>query len=163
MVSAVTLDPRPSPSITDAEKLVTSVHEVMRSVLHSLHPVLEAEGISMGQFWSLHLVSSLETASVSVVARHLSVSAPSVCVSIDQLEESGLVVRKRSPSDRRAVELSLTTKGRKVEGRVWAEVGRTMAQAAGALSPKDVATAIRVFQELNRRLGSIGSPAGEAV
>jgi DNA-binding MarR family transcriptional regulator len=163
MVSAQSLALPPAPTNTDAEKLVTSVHEVMRSVLHSLHPVLEAEGISMGQFWSLHLVSSLQTASVSTVARHLSVSAPTVCVSIDQLEDAGLVVRKRSPRDRRAVELSLTTKGRKVEGRVWAAIGRTMAQAAEELSPKDVTTAIRVFQELNRRLGSIGSVTGETL
>ncbi len=160
MVAAVSLASRPTPSNSEAEQLVTSVHEVMRSVLHRLHPILEAEGISMGQFWSLHLVSSLQIASLSTVARHLSVSAPTVCVSIDQLEEDGLVVRKRSARDRRAVELSLTPKGRKVESRVWVAIGRTMAEAAGYLPPRDLTTAVRVFQELNRRLDPASSGSG---
>ncbi|MGA8603498.1 MAG: MarR family transcriptional regulator [Thermoplasmata archaeon] len=136
----------------EAEELVASVHEVMRSVLHRIHPTLEAEGISMGQFWALHLVSSLRAASVSTVARHLSVSAPTVCASVDQLEASGLVTRHRSERDRRAVDLSLTPKGRKVESRVWARIGRVMAEAAEELPPEDVATAVRVFRELNGRL-----------
>lgn len=136
----------------DADELVASVHEVMRSVLHRTHPTLEAEGISMGQFWALHLVSSLRSASVSSVARHLSVSAPTVCANVDQLVAAGLVTRHRSERDRRAVELSLTPKGRKVEARVWGRIGRVMTEAAGQLPREDVATAVRVFRELNRRL-----------
>ncbi|HYA54536.1 MAG TPA: MarR family transcriptional regulator [Thermoplasmata archaeon] len=135
----------------DAETLVTSVHEVMRSVLRSVHPTLEAEGISMGQFWALHLVSSLRSTSVSVVARHLSVSAPTVCGNIDQLESAGLVTRHRSERDHRAVELTLTAKGRRVEARVWARMGQVMTEVAGELPGSDVATAARVFRELNRR------------
>src|SRR5208282_2414745 len=125
------------------------------------HPVLEAEGISMGQFWALHLVSSLRAASVSTVARHLSVSAPTVCASVDSLEAAGLVTRHRSERDHRAVELSLTGKGRKVEARVWSRIGRLMGEAAEGLSPEDVTTAVRVFQAMNLRLDpSAPSPRG---
>ena len=143
---------RREPAPADADQLVASVHEVMRSVLHRVHPALEAEGISMGQFWALHLVSSLRAASVSTVARHLSVSAPTVCANVDQLEAAGLVTRHRSERDRRGVDLSLTPNGRKVESRIWGRIGRLMAQAAEDLPPEDVATAVRVFRELNRRL-----------
>jgi len=145
----------------EAEQLVASVHEVMRSILHRIHPALEAEGISMGQFWALHLVSSLRAASVSTVARHLSVSAPTVCANVDQLEAAGLVTRHRSERDRRAVDLSLTPKGRRVESRVWARIGRVMAGAAEELPPEDVATAVRVFRELNLRLDAGGSLSRE--
>jgi MarR family transcriptional regulator, organic hydroperoxide resistance regulator len=151
MVATAALAPRDEVP-RGPEQLVASVHEVMRSVLHRVHPALEAEGISMGQFWALHLVSSLRSASVSTVARHLSVSAPTVCANVDQLEASGLVTRHRSERDHRAVDLSLTPKGRKVESRVWARIGRVMAEAAEDLPPHDVATAVRVFQELSRRL-----------
>jgi DNA-binding MarR family transcriptional regulator len=152
MVGAVSLTHRLSPVRSDGEQLVTSVHEVMRLVLHRLHPVLEDEGISMGQFWSLHLVSALPDASVTDIARHLSVSCPTVSASVDQLEESGLIARRRSTHDRRSVELSLTPKGRRVEARVWAALGGTMAEAAGDLPRADVAVAVRVFQGLSRRL-----------
>lgn len=138
-----------------AEELVASVHEVMRSLLHRVHPTLEAEGLSMGQFWALHLVSSLRSASVSTVARHLSVSAPTVCANVDILEAAGLVTRHRSEMDRRAVDLSLTAKGHKVEARVWGRIGRLMAEAARELPPRDVATAARVFVDIRRRLDAL--------
>lgn len=136
----------------DAEDLIVSVHDVIRTVLRRAHPALEAEGISMGQFWALHLVSSLRSASLSTVARHLNVSAPTVCANIDQLEAAGLVTRHRSERDRRAVDLSLTAKGRKVESRVWSRIGEVMAEATRELPPEDVAAAARVFRELTRRL-----------
>jgi DNA-binding MarR family transcriptional regulator len=162
MVSAASLI-RVDATTPDADELVSSVHAVMQSVLHQLHPALEAERISMGQFWAMHLVSSLRSASVSTVARHLSVSAPTVCANIDQLEAAGLVARHRSERDRRAVDLTLTPKGRKVESRMWARIGQLMADAAADLPPEDVATAVRVFHEMNRRLEpsarTPGSPA----
>jgi DNA-binding MarR family transcriptional regulator len=151
MVATAALAPREM-SPPDSEQLVSSVHEVMRSVLHRIHPTLEAEGISIGQFWALHLVSSLRSASVSTVARHLSVSAPTVCANVDLLESAGLLTRHRSEKDRRAVDLSLTAKGRKVEARVWSRIGRLMAEAAQELPAEEVATAVRVFRELGRRL-----------
>src|SRR5271170_2351853 len=154
---------RRTPVPSDADELVASVHDVMRSVLHLAHPSLEAEGLSMGQFWALHLVSSLHSASMSTVARHLAVSSPTVCVKVDQLESAGLVTRHRSERDRRTVELSLTPKGRRVEARVWARIGVLMGEAAEELPPEDVTTAVRVFRELGRRLDpSSNSEGGNA-
>jgi DNA-binding MarR family transcriptional regulator len=146
---------------TDTEQLVVCVHDAMGSVLHRIHPALEAEGISLGQFWALHLVSGLRSASVSTVARHLFVSAPTVCANVDQLEASGLLTRRRSERDHRAVELLLTPKGRKVESRVWDRIGQMMSEAAQDLPPEDVATALRVFVALNRRLESNAVPPRE--
>jgi MarR family transcriptional regulator, organic hydroperoxide resistance regulator len=153
---------RPASATNDAEALVESVHDVMRSVFHRLHPTVEGEGISVGQFWSLHLVSSLRSASLSTVARHLAVSAPTVCANVDSLEALGLVSRQRSERDRRSVVLSLTPKGRRVEARVWAEVGRLMSEAAEQLPRKDVTTAVRVFRELYRRLDATSVPSARA-
>jgi MarR family transcriptional regulator, organic hydroperoxide resistance regulator len=141
--------------------LVTSVHDVMRSVLHRLHTTLEVDGVSMGQFWALHLVSSLQSASVSAVARHLSVSAPTVCANVDQLEAAGLVTRQRSERDHRAVELSLTPKGRKVEARIWSKIGRLMTDAAEHLPPEDVSTAVQVLREVSQRLDRTDGSPGE--
>ena len=116
----------------------------------------------MGQFWSLHLVSSLGSASVSTVARHLAISAPTVCGNVDTLEAAGLITRHRSERDRRAVELSLTPKGRRVEARIWARIGQLVADAGGALPSEDLATAVRVFRELHRQLDAAESRPGGA-
>jgi MarR family transcriptional regulator, organic hydroperoxide resistance regulator len=140
----------------DVSRLIDLVHEVLRSSLRELHPTLAKEGITMGQFWAIHTVSSLEAASVSTVARYLGVSPPTVCTNIDQLEEAGLVRRLRSQRDRRAVELSLTPRGRKVESRVWREIARAMSEAARGLPEKDIAASVRVFTEITHRLDARG-------
>jgi len=142
------------PPSTEVPLLIDLVHEVLQGSLRQLHPTLAKEGITMGQFWAIHTVSSLETASLSTVARYLGVSSPTVCANVDQLEAAGLVRRQRSERDRRAVELSLTPRGRKVETRVWREIGRVMSDAGQRVDPDDVAAAVRVFREVARRLES---------
>ncbi len=134
------------------EELLGSVHAVMQSLLRHSHPALEAEGISMGQFWALHLVSSLGSVGVSTVARHLAVSAPTVCAKVDELESAGLLVRHRSERDRRVVELRLTPKGKRVEARIWEQMGALVSRATRGLSREEIATATRVFRDLRVRL-----------
>ncbi|MGC2288669.1 MAG: MarR family winged helix-turn-helix transcriptional regulator [Thermoplasmata archaeon] len=151
MVATALLAPH-EPVRSAPEQLVNVVHAMMKSVVHRLQPSLESEGISTGQFWALHVVSSLQSASLSTVARHLSVSTPTVCANVDQLEAAGLVSRHRSERDHRAVVLALTPKGRKVEARVWARIGRLLNEAAAGLPAADISTTVRVFEELQRRL-----------
>lgn len=151
MVGSTVLVHRELP-IAEAEQLVNGVHDVMKLVVHRLQPAFEREGISTGQFWALHVVSSLQSASLSTVARHLAVSTPTVCANVDQLEADGLVTRSRSARDRRNVVLALTPKGRKVESRIWSRIAHLVSEAAGGLPAQDVATAARVFRELHRRL-----------
>lgn len=157
MVAAVSVVARAGPS-GPASELADLIHHVVRSSLHRLHPTLEEEGITMGQFWALHLVSALAGASVGGVARHLGVSAPTACASLDQLETAGLVRRHRSERDRRSVVLSVTPRGRRVEARVWAEVARLMAGASEGVSTDDLAVTVRVFRELAGRLAAPGAP-----
>jgi DNA-binding MarR family transcriptional regulator len=151
---------RPS-GANEIPRLVDFVHDTFLAALRRLHPTLAHEGITMGQFWALHTVSSLESASLSTVARYLGVSSPSACQNIDQLEAAGLVRRHRSERDRRAVELSLTPRGRKVESRVWSAIARVMSEAARDLSTEDVAAAIRVFEVVSRRLTDEGTAVPE--
>jgi MarR family transcriptional regulator, organic hydroperoxide resistance regulator len=141
----------------DVVQLIDLLHEVLKSSLRQLHPMLAKEGITMGQFWAIHTVSSLQAASVSTVARYLGVSAPTVCTNIDQLEAAGLVRRDRSQKDRRSVDLSLTPRGRKVEARVWTEIGRVMSEAAHGLPDTDLSAAVRVFREIARHLEPEGT------
>jgi DNA-binding MarR family transcriptional regulator len=108
--------------------------------------------VTMGQFWALHLVSSLGQTSLTSVARHLRVAPPTVCGNVDHLVRAGFVARDRSVRDRRAVELSLTPAGRRVEARIWRAIGQLMDDVTTDLPAADVATAARVFSEIRHRL-----------
>jgi len=161
MVAMAAALEHPEPPASVAE-LADLIHEVVRASLHRIHPTLEEERITMGQFWALHLVSSLSSASVGTVAKHLGVTAPSACANIDQLEAAGLVRRRRSVKDRRAVELSLTPRGRRVEARVWRDVAGLLGRASGRVPPADLTTTVRVFREVGRRLTEPGALGGGA-
>jgi DNA-binding MarR family transcriptional regulator len=144
----------------DAAEVARSIHDIVLSVLRQIQPIVETEQISKAQFLAMHVLSSTNAASVSNVARHMGVKAPTACVTVDQLEEAGLVTRQRSARDHRTVEVSLTPRGREIEARVWARIGRRTAEAASGLPPEDLATAIRVFRELNRRLNMRSNTPG---
>jgi DNA-binding MarR family transcriptional regulator len=145
------------------DELVDSVHHAMKSVFRTAHPALTTEGISMGQFWALHMISSLDVASLSTIARGLGVSSPTICAQVDELEAAGFVARQRSERDRRIVELSLTTKGRRAEARVWARIGQTIGQAVRGVPSEDLETTIRVFRTIYEKLdGPSGRTGGRA-
>ncbi len=149
----------PSPSRAAAvPELVERVHGVMKATVRRLQPALAEEGVTIAQFWALHVVSSDGTASVSAVARTLGVSAPTACGSIDQLEGAGLVRRQRSARDHREVELTLTARGKRVEERLWRRIAEEMSRAARAVPADDLAAAIRVFREVGARLGEMPVP-----
>ena len=148
------------PKVPGTEGLVTSVHDLLRTVVRRMQPTLEEEGISMGQFWGLHAVSSFGPASVNSVAHRLLVSAPTACANMDTLVRAGLLERRRSSSDRRVVQLALTAKGRESEARIWRAIARTMDDATRGLSRSDLAAAERVFRAVVDRLEPPTLPSG---
>lgn len=143
---------------SSGDELVDSVHLVMQSMFRRTSPALQAEKISMPQFWALHMISSVEVAPLTTVARRLGVSLPTLCAKVDELEANGLVARHRSNSDRRIVQVSLTPKGRRAEARVWTWIGQQMNAAVRDVSRADLATAIRVFHTIHEKLDE-GAPA----
>ncbi len=151
-MTALAAPARRSANAAAAAEIVDAVHGVMKTILHFAQPTLGAAGISMSQFWTLHMVSSMDSPSVGTLSRCLAVSAPSASANLDQLEAAGLLVRRRSAKDRRAVEIEMTPKGRKLESRVWAEIARLMAEASADLPPEDVQTAARVFRAVRKEL-----------
>ncbi|HXW66968.1 MAG TPA: MarR family transcriptional regulator [Thermoplasmata archaeon] len=140
----------PEPAIAD------SIHALMRGVLHDLQPKLEEQGLTMGRFWALHLISNLEAPSLTRVARHLSVSGPTACATVDGLEAAGLIWRRRSATDRRIVELAPTAAGRRAESAVWREIGRALAEATEGIAPAELSTTARTLATIAGRLGRTG-------
>jgi DNA-binding MarR family transcriptional regulator len=133
----------------------------MKLMVRRASPALQAEKISMAQFWALHMISSIDVAPLGSVARRLGVSLPTFCAKVDELEEAGLVARQRSKTDRRVVELSLTPKGRRAEARVWTWIGEQMTAAVRELSREDVMTTIRVFETIHAKFeANVITPGG---
>lgn len=140
----------------DAEAIVSAIHEAVQVMKRSLRPTFRREGLTWEQFLTLHLLSGLPNPSSSSVAKHLSVSQPTVCVSIDHLEAAGLVARRRSEKDHRAVELHVTARGRQVEVRIWRQMRRLTLKAAEKVPSEAVEATARTLHELCQNLEMAG-------
>jgi DNA-binding MarR family transcriptional regulator len=142
-------------------ELVDLVHEIVDLSLHWLQPKLKEEGVTIGEFMAMHIVANIDGVSVSAVAQQLGVSPPTVCVNIDHLEAAGLMRRQRSERDHRAVELSLTPRGQKIEERAWKQLTQFVSEAAGGIPETDIDAAIRVFRAARQRFLDGSSVHGE--
>ena len=78
----------------------------LEQVAREVHPDLEAAAYGI-----LHLVGTTEAATVTEIAGRLGVGKPTVSRQVSALERVGLLERRPSSTDRRAVELALTEEG----------------------------------------------------
>lgn len=143
---------RPSDFHRASTALLDALHDATQAVLARIAPDLQAEGLSQCSFWTLYRLASGESDRPVAIARELHVSTPSVTQSVDQLVEAGLVLRRRSESDRRAVQISLTPSGRRTLGRVLQRMDRTLAGAFAPLPPSELEAAARLLREAASRL-----------
>ncbi len=103
---------------------VEGTRDVLDAVRHLVRALrlgnLVAErrvGLSSAQLFVLHSLGTGEALSLKEVAAQTATDQSSVSVVVGRLVERGLVSRKRSPEDRRRLELALTTRGRALLAR----------------------------------------------
>lgn len=91
---------------------------IVREVLETkLLDEATALPLTTSQFHILKLMSNGGAYQVGELAEFLGISAPAATKNIDKLERFGLVIRKPSKGDRRAVDLTASLKGRRMVER----------------------------------------------
>lgn len=99
-----------SPDLLEDE-IVSALRRIMRAIDLQSRRMVEACGLTGPQIIVLREASRMQRASISALARAVSLGQPTVSGIVDRLEGQGLVKRKRSTEDRRAVYVSVTAKG----------------------------------------------------
>jgi len=87
------------------------------------------------------------------LARLQRVEAPSMCRMVDRLERDGLVARRPSPGDRRAVNVHLTDAGRALAGAGAAVAARIDDEVFAVLDDAERAVLADMLGRLIARLG----------
>jgi MarR family transcriptional regulator for hemolysin len=93
-----------------------------------------------------------------VLAETLSLEASSLVRVVDHLIESGLLVRREDPQDRRAKLLDLTGEGEKAAALMEQALIPFRRKLFGAFDPADVEATLRVLQGLNSMLAKPAEP-----
>lgn len=100
--------------------------------------------VTASQLRVLKLVARTNARRIGDVADFLAVSNAAASKAVDRLVRRGLLRRNESPSDRRAVELSLTTEGRTVLAQYEAATNQVLKEVFGSL-PSDQLQATAAF------------------
>lgn len=88
----------------------------------------------------------------SEIARHLGHDTGATTRLIDQLEDRGLIARRRDATDRRVVNLSLTAAGRVVAARLMPRTVNFWNDMLAEFTPAEVATLIQLLTRLLARM-----------
>jgi len=100
------------PDLGIEDRIVVALRRIMRAVdLHSRR-LLEEHGLTGPQLATLQTAARLGAVSASELARAVHLGQPTLTGILARLESRGLVVRRRSDTDRRSVAIEVTDQGR---------------------------------------------------
>jgi biotin operon repressor len=128
-------------------------HDGLASVCRLLHACIDqldeaaAATVSISRN-ELRCLNLLEFGPVpaNTITKQLRLTSGSITTLIDRLEEKGLVVRVRHPTDRRVVLVEATPVVFGTVGRVYLGFSNELKKAASSYSSKEMASAIKHLQ-----------------
>lgn len=98
--------------------LIREIVDNLRRVFQVVHgqskKAERSTGLTGPQLWAIKVIADHAPIRVSELAARLYLHPATTVGILDRLEKKGLIVRIRSPKDRRGVDVSLTEKGREV-------------------------------------------------
>lgn len=143
-----------SPTIhTDLRGLDVAWDEFFSAVRRARGRAAKQHGVEL-TLPQLHLLDAIENvpdARCGALAEAVGIAAPTASRMIDGLERQGIVERRASPDDRRAIDISITEHGRDLHERKKALVASKRAELFGSLSPAERESA----EHLLRRLAEV--------
>ena len=119
--------------------MVYLVKQVELAVRAQLDDLLRPAGITASQYTALTALERQADLTSAQLARSSFVTAQSMADMVTSLAEQGVISRRRDPSDRRRLVLSLTARGRRMLERYRPKVAALEKQMLGALSARQAA------------------------
>ena len=131
-----------------------SIGYILRQTLSVLHRAAEAEmrprGLTAVQWAPLMIISRAQNPTAASLARDLNTDTGAMTRMLDRLEAKGLLVRKRSQSDRRVVELALTEEGRVAIGVIPHYLAKVYNAHLRGFSPEEYSTLKSLLKRITR-------------
>ncbi len=112
--------PDPEPDVSpdeDLEPVVAAWNEFFASIRRARGRAARQHGneLTLSQFGILKALAAADTGlRIGELADAASIAAPTASRMIDTLEKEGIVARRRSATDRRAIAITLTPRGREM-------------------------------------------------
>lgn len=124
------------------KRLLTAFRGTLQALHRGRMDRLLTEKLTMPQFKVL-LVVARDGGTVGGLARHLSLSAPTMTGIIDRLNAAGLVERQPEAADRRVVRVVATERGRQLLNEVFAAREEYVSRVLASMSEEDAEALLR--------------------
>lgn len=118
------------------QSLPMMMHAALDAVMPRFRLIYKDFGLTEQQWRVLRVLWEHEQIGFTEMSEITLISAPSLIGVIDRIIAMGLVTKQRSQSDRRAVRISLTADGHKLQSQVMPRVEATYAQLEESIEPE---------------------------
>jgi DNA-binding MarR family transcriptional regulator len=130
------------------EDMVWLLSRAAHELNERLWGVLEAEGLTPGQWWVLVLLADGTGHGMREAAEYAMLPAPTLTKAVDQLVAANLVYRRTDRHDRRRVLIYLTGRGRRLHARLTGKLGGVL---DGVVDAAEVAQLTRLLLRVLER------------
>jgi MarR family transcriptional regulator, lower aerobic nicotinate degradation pathway regulator len=127
--------PNPSPETAVSEFAGQLFFRLWRASHTRIAAALESVGLTPARFGLLNLLGALQGANQQELGSAMGIDPSTMVQLIDELEAAGLAQRQPHPSDRRAREVVLTAKGRRLRERGRQMASQVEAEVLAGLTP----------------------------
>ncbi|HEU0195563.1 MAG TPA: MarR family transcriptional regulator [Gaiellales bacterium] len=125
-----------------------------RTVGRAFNDALAAAGGSIPIWLVLATLRGEEWRTQHELARAIGIEGPTLTRHLDGMERAGLVVRRRAPGDRRAIQVELTERGEELHGELLTAVIAFNKRLRRGLSETDLDQLTRMLTRLAENAGS---------
>ena len=132
------------------QQLCFALHAASRAMVGAYQPLLAELGVTYPQYLVLLVLWEEGTVRLSRVGERLALDSGTLTPLLKRLESQGLVVRRRSSVDERALDIDLTALGKRLRKRA---IGLPRAMVCKAALPVDELVRLRkTLRELTKNL-----------
>jgi DNA-binding MarR family transcriptional regulator len=128
--------------------LSTLLARVTQRVARQMEATLAGSGLSLEQWRVLDLLADAQGHSMSEIAEHAMVPAPTLTKIVDRLVDNGLVHRRVDERDRRRVLVFATDGGAELHTQVAPQIKQAEDDAVAELTPDHAAQLVQLLTRL---------------
>ena len=143
--------------MTDSSQISKSLREWVEVITHRTmrdqSRYVKSLGFSMPQFFLLMQVYHKKHCGISDLSEHMEITTAAASQTVEKLVQSGLLERAEDPSDRRAKQVTLSTRGRDLIDRSLAERFRwvdALEKSLSAAQKVKIREALTILSEAER-------------
>jgi len=127
------------------------LNRASESLNSRLAALLNEWNLTVSQFGALEALLHLGPMNLSELSQKLLKSGGNITMVADNLEKRGLLIRKRSKTDRRYVKVELTDEGKKLIESIFPQHVTNIVTEMSSLEPEELEDLSRLCKKLGRK------------